>query len=250
VKLDPGRYKVDDYAAFRARALDPSLSLNEKCGFAEVFRAGMSSRILADISTKLSVFGKPGGRICDIGAGCSELSHLIIETTGKGNQRLTVIDCPEMLALLPSPPHLTKIEGPFPECVGKNRNAMGLFDGILVYSVLQTVFAEGNLLAFVDAAVQLLSDQGQLLLGDIPNASMRRRFMASGMGKAYHKNHYGHLAEPDVVSNALAPNEIDDGIILGLIMRLRSAGFHAFVMPQAVDLPMANRREDLLVIRP
>src|SRR5712692_1133672 len=115
--LDPDQYKIRGYAAFRQRAADPSLSLNEKSGFAEVFRAGYGPCILDDIRTKLPCLADPDTRICDIGAGCSELTQLIIETTGKIGQRLTVIDCPEMLTLLPSSPHLSKVEGRFPDCV-------------------------------------------------------------------------------------------------------------------------------------
>jgi hypothetical protein len=74
--------------------------------------------------------------------------------------------------------------------------------------------------------------------------------MASAAGKAYHKIHYSHLPEPDVVFNALEPGQIDDGVILGLVARMRGAGLHAFVVPQAPDLPMANRREDILIVKP
>jgi hypothetical protein len=61
--LDSELYKVRGYTAFRERAKDPSLSLNEKSGFPEVFRSGQSSRILTDISTKLTLLAKPGARI-------------------------------------------------------------------------------------------------------------------------------------------------------------------------------------------
>lgn len=248
--LDPELYKVHGYAAFRERARDSSLSLNEKCGFAEVFRSGQSPDILADIYSKLTLLANPSARICDIGAGCSELSQHIVAMTAKKRQLLTVIDSPEMLALLPSSPHLTKIEGPFPDCISAGGEAVGPFDAILAYSVANIVFEESNLLVFVDAAVQLLAARGQLLLGDIPNASMRKRFMASAAGKAYHKVHYSHLPEPNVAFNTLSPGEIDDGVILGVVVRMRMAGFHAFVVPQAPDLPMATRREDILIIRP
>jgi len=198
---------------------------------------------------KLSVLTNPGIKICGIGAGCSELSHYIVEISARNHQSLTIIDSPEMLRLLPEKPHLTKIKGPFPECLRTNTETIGLFDVILVYSVVHTVFREGNLFTFVDAAIQLLADQGQLLVGDIPNATMRKRFMASAAGKAYHQTHYAHLPEPEVVFNALTPGEIDDGVILGLIARSRGAGLNAFVVPQAPDLPMANRREDILITK-
>ena len=34
------------------------------------------------------------------------------------------------------------------------------------------------------------------------------------------------------------------------LQRARSAGFNSYVLPQADDLPMENRREDILIIRP
>ncbi len=248
--LKPEDYRVESYQAFRERAKNPALSRNEMCGFPEVFRAGRSESILADIASKLTLLAKPGIKILDIGAGCSDLAHHIVETTARRDQSLTVIDSPEMLSLLPDSPHLEKIEGRFPDCVKSAERGLGSFDAILIYSVAQHVFLEASLFAFLDAAAQLLAEQGQLLLGDIPNATMRKRFMASDAGRAYHKIHYSRLPEPNVVFNTLAPGEIDDGVILGVIARMRAAGLHAFVVPQAPDLPMANRREDILIIRP
>lgn len=247
--LDPELYKVHGYEAFRERARDPSLSLNEKCGFAEVFRSGQSDSIFADISSKLTAFAKPGVKILDIGAGCSDLALHIVETTGRNGQFLTAIDSPEMLSLLPDSPHLTKIEGRFPDCIKAAAQPLGPFHAILAYGVVQVVYSEGNLFSFVDSAVQLLQDQGRFLIGDISNTTMRKRFMVSAAGKAYHKIYYAHLPEPEVVFNRLEPGEIDDGVILGLIARMRGAGFNAFVLPQAPDLPMANRREDILITK-
>lgn len=238
------------YEEFRERAKNPAYSPNEKCGFPEAFRSGQGPYIFADICSKLTVLTNPGAKLLDIGAGCTELAHHIIETTGRHGQYLTMVDSPEMLSLLPNRSHLSKIEGPFPDCLQKVAKTLGPFDAILVYSVVQIVFRDSNLFAFVDAAVQLLKDHGQLLIGDIPNVTMRKRFMSSASGKVYHKSHYSDLPEPNIVFNALEPGEIDDGVILGLVARMRAGGLHAFVLPQGPDLPMANRREDILIMRP
>lgn len=238
------------YQCFRALAKDESLTPNERCGFPEAYRAGKSEIIFSDIAGKLAAFGDPRSAILDIGPGCSDLGHYIVETTAARGQSLTVIDCPEMLELLPSRAHLTKVEGPFPDCLDQLSQPLGPFDAILAYSVVQMLFAESNLFGFVDAAACLLKPQGQLLIGDIPNATMRKRLLVSEAGKIYHKIHYGHLPEPKVVFNELSPGEIDDGVVLGLLFRMRAAGFHAFVVPQSPGLPMANRREDILIVRP
>jgi cyclopropane fatty-acyl-phospholipid synthase-like methyltransferase len=194
---------VPSFEEYRERAKNAGLSLNEKCGSPDGFRSGQSARIYADICSKLTVLAKPGVKFLDIGPGCTELAYHIAETTGQNRQSLTVIDSPEMLSLLPDRPHVTKIEGAFPDCIEKIAHTLGTFDAILSYSVVQSVFRDSNLFAFVDIAVQLLSDQGQFLIGDIPNSTMRKRFMVSASGKAYHKNHYWDLPEPKVLFNML-----------------------------------------------
>jgi hypothetical protein len=243
-------HNARSYQDFRGWAKDPALSVNEKCGVPDNYRAGQSAAIFADIAGKLPALGRTGAAILDIGAGCSELAQHIVAATAGDGRSLTVIDCPEMLELLPDPPNLTKVEGPFPDCLARLGTAFGPFDVILAYSVVQLLFAESNLFGFIDAAAQLLNEGGQLLIGDVPNAAMRKRLLASDAGRQYHAAHYGHLPEPRVAFNEPTPGEIDDGVVIGLLFRMRAAGFHAYAMPQAAALPMANRREDILIVRP
>jgi hypothetical protein len=49
---------------------------------------------------------------------------------------------------------------------------------------------------------------------------------------------------------AVEANKIDDAVILGVIMRARAQGCDAYWLPQGEALPMANRREDVLIIKP
>jgi hypothetical protein len=155
-----------------------------------------------------------------------------------------------MLDQLGDWPHVTKAAGQFPACIEAIRAVSQTYDAILAYSVIQYVFAEGNIWGFIDGLAGLLAPGGQLLIGDVPNASMRKRFLASASGRAYHKAHFGDAALPAVAFNHLDPGAIDDAVMLGCISRLRAAGFDAFIVPQSPELPMANRREDILVHRP
>lgn len=239
-------FDVPGYAGFRARAADPALTPNEKSGFPEQLRSGRSEAIFADIRAKLPAFASPGARILDIGCGCSELTLHIVESCGRLDQSLTVVDSAEVLRQLPDLPHVAKHEGPFPDRLPRP----GKFDAVLAYSVAQYVFAEGDMSAFVDAAAALLAPGGGLLIGDIPNWTMRKRFLISAAGEAHHRQHYPGRPMPDLSSDAPAGLEIDDGAVIALLARMRRAGFHAFVLPQAAGLPMANRREDLLIVRP
>jgi hypothetical protein len=89
-----------------------------------------------------------------------------------------------------------------------------------------------------------------MLLGDIPNASMRRRFLASAAGAVYHRRYTGHDEDPVVTFNTLVEGEVDDAVVAALVARARAAGTDAWVLPQPDRLPMANRREDILLRRP
>jgi hypothetical protein len=163
---------------------------------------------------------------------------------------LRLIDSAEILDQLPTVSHVRKVIGPFPACLPELESLAGQFDAILVYSVAQYVFSEANLFRFVDTAIDLLNERGALLLGDLPNASMRKRFLVSPSGTRYHEAHYPEQPQPVVSFNEPQPGQLDDAVVLALVARSRAAGFQAFVMPQSPDLPMANRREDVLIRRP
>jgi hypothetical protein len=246
----PVSYDVAGYEEFRFRAQDTTLSGNQRAGFPEAYRAGRSEAILADIDSKLPAFSQSGARLLDIGIGCSDLSHAIVARAAERGQQLTLIDSPEILSQLQDGPSIRKIEGPFPTCT-TNAGAFGPFDAILAYSVVQYVFAESNLNQFIDSAAMLLNErEAALLIGDIPNASMRKRFLDSDGGRAYHAAHYPGEPAPSFRFNSPEPGQIDDAVVLGVVARARACGFQAFVLPQPITLPMANRREDILIRRP
>lgn len=239
------------YEGFRELARDGSLSPHEKVGFPDSYRAGWEEAILRDIRSKLTNLDTPGRRFLDIGPGCAGLPRMLLDLCREKGHEVVLVDSPEMLALLPDEPFSTKIEGRFPEeCQPLLAENRGRFDAILAYSVVQYVFREANLFAFFDGCLELLAEGGQLLLGDLPNRSMRKRFFSSETGVRFHQAFTGTGERPTVIHNALEPGHLDDGVIVGLLLRARAAGFDAFLLPQAADLPMANRREDLLVRRP
>jgi hypothetical protein len=245
------RFADLDFEGFRALARDPALSRHEKVGFPDSYRAGKEDAILRDIRAKLSNLELTGQRVLDIGPGCSGVALGILDLCREQAHTLTLIDSSEMLALLPDAPFSAKLPARFPEeCSAFLEEHRGCLDAILVYSVLQYVFRESNVFAFFDACLGLLADGGQLLIGDIPNQSMRKRFFNSAEGVRFHQAFTGTDDVPMITHNMLDPGRIDDATLLGLVLRARSAGYDAFLMPQAAGLPMANRREDLLVRRP
>ena len=187
----------------------------------------------------------------EIGPGCSYLPVMLTRLCEENGGHLILVDSAEMLALLPEGKHLTKVAGAFPAAMVRSfAKYFGKIDSIIAYSVIQYVFQEGNLWDFVDRCLQLLADGGEMLLGDIPNVSMRKRFLSGEEGLAFHRAFAGDGSKPDVAFSQLEPGKMDDSVVLAILGRVRAQGFHAWVVPQNPDLPMANRREDILVRKP
>jgi hypothetical protein len=239
-----------DFAGFARLAGDESLSKYEKIGFPDSYRAGFEETIFADICAKLPRLDERELLVLDIGPGCSDLPLMLIELCRARGHRLCLVDSPEMLARLPDAPFIEKRPGLFPKCREKLVDLKGSVTVILSYSVLHYVFVDANVFDFVDVALELLAPGGEFLIGDIPNISKRRRFFSTKAGVAYHRKFTGTDTLPHVQQNVPVRGTLDDAVILGLLARARAAGADAYVIPQHPELPMANRREDILIRRP
>ncbi len=248
---DYGRFLNLTFEDFRKLAKDKLLSRYEKIGFPNSYRESREQSIFRDIVDKLSNLGKNNQVVMDIGPGCSDLPLMLIDLCRKQGHKLWLIDSQEMLDHLPNESFVTKVPAYYPrECMWLFDKYAGQVNAILTYSVLHYVFAEGNLFEFLDRSLNLLADGGQMLIGDIPNISKRKRFFSSPGGVKFHQQFTGTDEVPAVRFNSPEAGQIDDSVIISLILRCRQAGFDAYWLPQAEDLPMANRREDLLITKP
>lgn len=236
---------------FRELAKDDSLSRHEKIGFPDSYREGKEEVIFDDILAKVSNISKKDKNILEIGPGCSHLPIKLAEVCQSNGSRLMFVDSAEMLAHLPKAAHIKEYFGSFPSALADNfNNLSGKVDVIIAYSVIQYVFAEGNLWDFIDRCLNLLANEGEIFLGDIPNISMRKRFFASAAGHESHRQFTGREEKPVVNFNQLEIGKIDDSVVIAIISRARAQGFHAWILPQGHSLPMANRREDILIRKP
>ena len=252
--LQDSFYKKFDnlnYEVFKKLATDSSKSSYEKIGFPDSYRKGKERYIFKDMVRKLSNLNSSGKTILDIGPGCSDLPSIIINHCKKKSHQLTMIDSAEMLHLLPEEEFLKKIPAYYPgECLDFITEFKGKIDVLIAYSILHYVYDEGNIFKFLDLSLSLLAEGGQMLIGDIPNVSKRKRFFSSKHGISFHKKFMNTDSAPVVEYNTIENNCIDDAVVESLISRARLQGFDAYWMPQPPTLPMANRREDVLIIRP
>lgn len=235
---------------FKRFASDPSLSKYEKIGFPDSYRKGFERIIWNDILEKLTNLNSVHLQVLEIGPGCTDLPLFMIDLCSKQNHKLTLVDSPEMLSLLPVAPFIEKTPAIYPNCPDLIQKLKGKVDVILCYSVLHYILIDTAFFRFLDTSLALLSPGGQFLIGDIPNISKRKRFFSSEAGVRFHQNFTNTDNRPEVTFNCIEHDQIDDSIIFSLIGRSRQSGFDAYVVPQNPNLPMANRREDILIVRP
>jgi len=159
-----------------------------------------------------------------------------------------MIDSEEMLVHLPNKDNMVKISGKFPDEINlpEYQNKV---DAIVLYSVLQHIVLDMNPFYFIDEAVKLLNDGGRLLIGDIPNISKRNRFFASNTGLKFHQSFTKTNTSPEYKFNTLIEDKIDDSLVFAILSRYRNAGFETYLLEQPIDLPMRNRREDILIVK-
>lgn len=239
------------YEAFRHLARNPNLAPEEKIAFPVSYRRGFEELILADIRSKLPGLDAESRTVVDIGCGVGGLTERLVALGRERGHRMTLVDSEEMLRQAPSGDGVAGVPGLFPTNAEKVKQASGGHaDVIVCYSVLHYVFVDTNPYLFLDAIVELLAAGGMALIGDIPNVSKRKRFFSSATGVAYHKAFMNTDVAPDVRHFAVEHNSIDDAALLGLVSRAQAAGCHAYVLPQDARLPMANRRDDLLIQKP
>ena len=246
----PNPFTNIGFEDFRRLASDKALSKYERIGFPDSYRQGFESNIFADIQFKLSNLAADNKCIFDIGPGCSDLPKMLIDLCRERQHKLTLIDNKEMLDLLPNDSFIKKVAALYPNCPELIAQYRGTVDVIVCYSVLHYVLIDTGFFRFLDTSLSLLAPGGQMLIGDIPNISKRKRFFASETGARFHQEFMNTDDLPIVEFNQIEHDQIDDAVVMSLIQRARAQGFDAYVLPQDPKLPMANRREDILITRP
>ncbi len=249
---DTDRFLKLGFDDFAKMAGDDSLSRYEKIGFPDSYRDGKEGVIFEDILSKMGTTELlRNGIALDIGPGCSSLPIMLRDLCVEKNCKLLLVDSEEMLDCLPDEEGvIEKHPGYYPEVDSVMKNYRGGINFILCYSVLHYIFEEGNLWSFLDESLGLLAEGGVFVIGDIPNISMRKRFFSSMEGIKFHQAYTNSTETPRQEFNNIERAKIDDSVIFALIQRARLQGFDAYILPQRSDLPMANRREDILIRRP
>lgn len=240
------------YESMRLLALDKRLEDSERVGFPPSYRQGREQLIYEDIASKVTNLDLDEQIFLEVGSGFSRLTEEFILRLSEHRTQMVFSDSEEMLAHFPKHPLLTLVPGPFPDNWGALAEWHGRAGAVLCYSVIQMVCKSGDVFDFLDHLGMLLRSGGQLVIGDVPNDSKRARFFGSEEGRRFHREFAKqHGLAPEVPPEFLTPasGSLDDAFVFAVLARFRSRGYEAYVLPQSTDLPFANRREDILVIK-
>ncbi len=236
------------YERLRQLARNKNLSRDEKIGFPDSYRVGYTDAILSDIVSKFNGMERRNGTLVDIGCGCGSLVQGVVALLHECNLKGIMVDSEEMLAQVPDNENIKKVAGFFPKNIDSIRQAAPEgADYLLCYSVLHCSSPDLNLFSFIDNIIDVLKPGGLALIGDIPNVSKRKRFFSSAEGIAFHKSFMKTDQAPAVEWLKVEHDKIDDAVLCGLVRRAQAAGCDAYILPQPSTLPMANRRDDLLI---
>lgn len=244
---------VDDwsYCDFEQHALEDDLSMYEKIGFPNEYRKGKERVIFNDILSKIDNLKLEERIVFDIGAGCTDLPQFLIDHCVERDNELYLFDNENMLSHLNIGKNVKKVFGEFPNSFEDDLPAFqNSVDVIICYSVIQYIYSDGNIWKFIDTCLECLATGGEFLIGDIPNLSMRKRFFNGETGKQNHRMFTGKDEDPPLRYNFIEKGKMDDSVIIAIISRARAQGFQAWVVPQNASLPMANRREDIVIKKP
>lgn len=220
------------------------LSATEQAGRYSI-QAEAEKRILADVLAKADIGSDD--TVLDIGCGAGQLLIPLAFVV----RSITGIDHPKVVSRLRlrfADPDVNLISGNFMDLTIPDRYSV-----IIAYGVVNYMTSAIELNAFVDKAVSLLTPGGRLLIGDLPNVDRKKRFLDSATGRAFNDD-WKRQMERSATGRVLPELDADpdlllfnDEVVLGLLLRYRSKGCDAFVLPQPPDLPFGHTREDVLI---
>lgn len=200
-------------------------------------------RIVFDVIEKLKI--QTSDNLLEVGCGTGN----VLIPLSFATKNSVGIDNKNAINKLINRAKLDNLKGVIGNFLEFDTSNLGKFEKVLIYSVLHCLSDKETVYSFVDKALKLLNNNGMMLLGDIPNISLKERFLNSNSGKEFSKcwekrmeNNKTNISfEP---FNAIA---FDDNSIFELMQHIKNQGYKAYLLPQPSNLPFGHTREDILV---
>tara|TARA_B100000315_G_scaffold254454_1_gene295563 strand:- start:806 stop:1537 length:732 start_codon:yes stop_codon:yes gene_type:complete len=207
--------------------------------------------ILIDVINKMSI--NSDDNLLDIGCGSGNLL-IPLSFVCKQVSGIDHVSCIERLNK-----RIKKIKNI--ECILGNFLDISMdrkFDKILCYSVLHYLTDEDEVIMFIHKALKLLKPGGIALFGDIPNTSLKQRFLNSKSGIEFSKKWARVIQGENQPKNSIKLNlvkdkalvQFNDDLVLKILRNTRAKGFDSSVLTQPPHLPFGYTREDILIKNP
>jgi 2-polyprenyl-3-methyl-5-hydroxy-6-metoxy-1,4-benzoquinol methylase len=211
------------------------------------FQAGAERFILRDVLVKLELSRHDD--LIEIGCGTG---NLLLPMASRVRS-VSGVDHPDLLVRLKARAPLSGVRlipGNFLDV-----KIPGSYSKVLIYSVIHYLSSKAELLRFLDKAAALLKPGGTMLVGDVPNADRKVRFLASAFGKKVQRDWSRRVRRAgEATHSPEAPDrrlvKLDDAVLLEVLRHFRRKGLEAYALPEPADLPFSFTREDLLIRRP
>ncbi len=132
---------------------------------------------------------------------------------------------------------------------------------VIIYGVLSALRNMDEVYRFIDKALSLLPENGEILLGDIPNKDKKERFLNSESGKEFDKKFREERLTFAETAKAILWNEIkedvgvettaifNDKVIQKIVMYYHKKECDVYILPQKEYLPFGHTREDILIMK-
>lgn len=228
------------YELYGKRASNPNF---QEIAGRFAFQKKAEQYLLLDLLKTLSL--SPEDDLFEVGCGAGNLliplSFFVRSVTG--------IDHPKLLKKLRSrlpkdSRNMMLIPGNF-----LNTDVKTKFSKILIYGVAQCLKDEKEFAKFIRKSVSLLKPGGRILIGDIPNADKKKRFISTEQGKEFNAKWQKQVNTLGKGNPTMAAGDLlilNDEVIWRAISLLEKLGLRAKVLPQQETLAFSYTREDIL----
>ncbi len=211
------------------------------------FQVKSERKIHREVISKLNIINKDKCLDvgCNVGANLIPISKKVKHITG-----IDQINCIEILRNKIKSKNVTLISGNFLDHDFKKNK----YDKIIIYSVLHVLKNKKEAYFAINKALKLLNPGGKILIGDLPNISLKNKFTSSKSGKLFLKNwNKNKKTKKDIEAQNMLVKDpncnliINDLFIINLVSYLRKKGLSVFILPQNKDLPFGHTREDIVI---
>lgn len=243
---------MNGYEAFglAAQRLTAPIVLGGRNEFSGEDMVAIRQQNVVDVLSKLQP--RSTDRLLDIGCGVgfilTPLASHVAEVVG--------LDHPALLAryqTLGVPANVQLVGGSWPQS-----RIDGTFDRILAYSVMHYLSGEEEARVFIQRCIDTLRPGGRILLGEIPNQDMQRRFKDSRFGRQFDaqwRQRQASLSEEHRLRGEIfsrAENHtayLTDNFLWRVLADARRQGLEAYLLPEPEGLPFCYSREDIVLWR-